>query len=118
MSTYKPVKRTAGQGSARPQRLFQILSILFEERYANDATLKPEGWLTSGQIAREMHLTASPHFREMLDELYGQQWIEVRARHWRKNMQVFEWRLQPHTRWTEKWKPAFDAWLEPEKVLA
>lgn len=115
---YKPQKRTAGQGSARPQRLFQILSILYEERFANDATFNPEGWMTSGQIAREMRLTTSPHFRELLDQLYGDGCIEVRARYWRKNMQVFDWRIKDDTRWCAAWRSAFDAWLDPQAVLA
>lgn len=119
MSGYRPVKRTTGWGSARVQRQFQLLSILYEERYANDATHDPDGgWLTTGQLAREMQMTPSPHFRELVDEMFGKQYLEVRVNQWRKNMPVYLWRIQPHVRFTETWKASFDAWLEPERTLA
>lgn len=120
---YKPVSRVGGWGSARPQRLFQILSILWDKRETeiNEPLYPPEDRnleMTTGQIARACGLKPSPHFREMLDELYGQGFLLVRAEDWRKNMQVFYWRIDVNTRWSEQWKAAFDAYLEPESVLA
>jgi hypothetical protein len=121
--SHKPVGRAGGIGSARPQRMFQILTILYEQAFANDG--RSEGapgctfeWMTTGQLARACRMVASPHFRGLLDELLGSGAIFVEARQYRSNMSVYVWRISENTRWSETWKAAFDAWLEPEKVLA
>lgn len=120
---YKPVARVGGWGSARPQRQFQILTVLFDEYYdrAGDRGAghdKLIGWLTTGEIARRCRLKPSPHFRGILDELLGRGVIFVEARPYRANMSVYVWRISENARWSEDWKAAFDAWLDPEQVLA
>jgi len=120
--SYVPVKRTAGQGSARPQRLFQILSILYDHRYPHRADSIIPDWnldatLTTGEIAQKCGLRSSPHFRGLLDELLGGGVLEVLPEQYRVNMLVYKWRISERARWSDKWKAAFDAWLEPEGVL-
>jgi hypothetical protein len=120
---YKPTNRVGGIGSARPQRLFQILSILWEQANANDgrdggAPGCTHEWMTTGQIAREMGMATSPQFRGLLDELFGQNMIFVEVRPYRANMQVYVWRISEDARWSRQWKGAFDAWLEPQAALA
>jgi predicted transcriptional regulator len=119
--SYRPVKRSSGQGCARPQRMFQILSLLHERREA-DAS-QPErdlnaGWMTTGEIARAIGLSQSPHFRGIIDELFGQGHVEVHTDEWRKNMPVYYWRISDTARWSKTWRAAFDAWLVPEEVLS
>lgn len=120
---YQPVKRMAGQGSARPQRLFQILTVLYErrfEQYDVDATLVHGGdaTMTTNEIAKQCGLKASPHFRGLLDELLGGGHLAVLPEQYRVNMMVYKWQISDRARWSEDWKAAFDAWLEPAKVLA
>lgn len=120
---YNPPKRLQGQGSARVQRMFQILTILYDVQQA-DSKLpasdhwKKGGFMTTGQIAQSLKLTTSPHLRGILDELLAQGAITVKAIDWRPNMQAYVWALAKDCRWSEQWKGAFDAWLSPEKVLS
>ena len=88
---YDPPKRVMGQGSARVQRKFQILTYL-EEAW-DFGEVQERGWRTSGQIARAIEMKPSPHFRGLLDELLGEGVIEVRERGWRKNMVAYEWQI-------------------------
>jgi hypothetical protein len=119
---YKPVARVGGIGSARPQRMFQILTQLYEQRFANDACHDRVNedecaWMTTGELARACELKPSPHFRGILDELLGQGAIKVQARQYRANMLVYVWSIGDNTRWSEQWKGAFDAWLDPLSEL-
>jgi len=111
---FKPVKRTTGQGSARIQRLFQVLTILQEAADFDGE----KGWRTSGQIAKAMHITTSPHFRGLLDELLGQGVIAVRERAWRKNMVAYEWCIQKRAYTHSDYAGAWDAYFKGEKVLS
>lgn len=120
---YEPPKRPQGQGSARVQRMFQILTILYDARWSEDGFDHalhgyPHGWMTTGQIARSLKLTSSPHLRGILDELLAQGAITVQAVDWRPNMQAYAWCIADNARYSEKWKAAFDAWLSPEGVLS
>jgi hypothetical protein len=121
--SYRPGKRSAGQGSARVQRLFQCLATLYDARETlnENSTVRSFGelgWLTTGQIARAMGMTQSPHLRGLLDELLGQGLIVVQAVDWRPNMQAYVWKLSDNARWSEKYKAAFDAYINPESVLS
>lgn len=112
--SYKPPKRTAGQGSARIQRMFQILTIL-EEAASVDAT---DGWRTSGNIAKCMGLAVSPHFRGLLDELLRYGLVGVREKAWRKNMVAYEWCIQEKAYHHEMFARAWVAYHNPEEALA
>lgn len=119
---YTPVRRAQGQGSARPQRLFQLLTILYDATSSTTATgrrlgMPDTGWLSTGEIARQMGVSTSPHLRGMLDELLGKGAIKVQAVDWRPNMQAYVWHIGDNTRWSDDWKAAFDAWLEPDLAL-
>lgn len=111
---YNPVKRTTGQGSARIQRMFQILTILADEAESESGS----GWLTSGQIAKAMKLTTSPHFRGLMDELLAQGVVAVRERAWRKNMVAYEWCIQERAYMHDNYARAWQAHLNSEKALS
>lgn len=118
---YNAQKRSGGGGASRVQRTFQILSRLYDERFIGQDpgclnTGELEGWLSTGQLAREIALKPSPHLRGLLDEMLGKGLIEVHSRAWRKNMPVYYWRISEATRHNPGWSAAFDAYLgEGEK---
>lgn len=112
---YTPVRRSNGGGCARVQRMFQVLSRLHDERYTKvDSCVNQgdwAGWLTTGQIARSLGMSNSPHLRGILDELYGKGFVLLQTDYWRPNMQVVYWQIASNARYSRQWIKAFDAYL-------
>lgn len=117
---YQPPKRTAGKGSARKQRLFQILVALYEERYTTDNLVNDNGYegsLTTTQIARTCGMSLSPHFRGLLDELFGKGLVKVTVDNYRPTMQRYYWFIDEYARYHQDFIGCFDAYLDPEGAL-
>jgi transcription initiation factor IIE alpha subunit len=119
---FQPVPRFGGAGCSRVQRQAQILFILWDqahpEPHAQRAnTGEMAGALTVGQIAAACDMSASPHLRAMLLEMYDAGWISAEQRDYRPNMPAYYWRIIDEVRYSAAWQAAFDAYLMGEQVL-
>jgi len=113
---YQAVKRSNGNGAARVQRKFSILSRLFDERFsrAKEQQLHAgelRNWLSTYEIAKDIGMKPSGHLRDILNELTREGFIEQKFVQHRSNREKSMWKIASKTRNSATWKAAFDAYL-------
>lgn len=124
---YQAPRLPRGNGSARVQRMFSILSVLYDERYIfphqefdgwipEGSTLKKyrgewAGWLTTGDVARALGLKPSQHLRGLLAELQADSFLLMQTKPYRANVHAHMWMIADNARYSATWRRAFDAYL-------
>lgn len=124
---YQAVKLARGNGSSRIQRKFSILSVLYDERYVlphqefsgwipDGSSFKKyrgewAGWLTTGDVARQLGLTSSAHLRGLLAELKADSFVLMQTKPYRANVHAHMWMIADNARHSATWARAFDAYL-------
>lgn len=119
---HQPSKRSNGAGVARIQRKAQILTCLYDQWYPEEYGIPMNmgiwtGWLTSGQIARCCGMSASPHFRGLLNELYQDGAIVGKSTPYRSTMTAYYWKIHEDARYSKEWIGVFDAYLGEDHVF-
>jgi len=113
---FTPTKRQAGQGVNHIARKFQILTALYDQAAAaeNGASDEQRG-LTLGQIAKRCNMARSPHLRHLLESLFLEGAVLMRAYPYRKNVSKHVWILGGNARYLSAYMPLFDAYLGIER---
>ena len=109
---FKPDKRKEGNGSKREGRMFQILTILYDQREWHKLSDPDEIWLTSTQIAHQMGLDPSWYVRDMLQEMHANNWITGTVEEKKNGAVAYIWSIAVGVEKSERWRDAFSAWYE------
>jgi hypothetical protein len=109
---FQPKPREVGQGCDRNSRQFQMLTILYDERWVARTVDTLDGWVTTTSLAKALNLKPTTHLRGILTELFVEGVIEHRQGKARTNgVYRAEWRIAKGGRYIGKWKECFDVWL-------
>lgn len=113
---FVPDKRKEGNGAKREGRMFQILTVLYDEKFHNTSDDDQPFGLTSTQIAHMLGLAPSWYVRDILAEMAANKWISGWTRDKANGACAYVWAINADVEYSEKWHDAFVAWYEVLQV--
>lgn len=105
-----PDKRKEGNGAKREGRMFQIMTVLYEDKFQSKEDRDSVGGLTSTQIARQIGLAPSWYVRDLLQEMLSVGWITGEIRDKANGASAFVWWIAEYAEFSDKWREAFKVW--------
>ena len=107
---FVPDKRKEGNGSKREGRIFQILTVLYEDKMSGANKSGENVGMTSTQIAHALGLAPSWYVRDILHEMSANGWITGWMRDKNNGATAYVWAIMEFVEFTERWRGAFVAW--------
>lgn len=107
---FVPDKRKEGNGAKREGRMFQVLTVLYEQKVNAQSRADETLALTSTQIARAIGLAPSWYVRDLLQEMASAGWITGEIHDKENGAAAFVWWIADRVEFSDRWGAAFLAW--------